>query len=296
MSRALVYDDLAFGECPRWHEGRLWLSDVFAKRVLAVDPEGGGAELVCEVEGHPAGLGWLPDGRLLVVSMADRRLLRLEPEGLVEHADLGGVCPGFCNDMVVDGEGNAYVGNVGYPYAYRGQPVPIRRATSLVLVTAAGEVHSQPGTLMLPNGAAIDACGRTLVVAQSHGARLTAYSIAADGSLHDERLFAALPAGRDNPDGICIDAEGAVWVADPHHHCCFRVRDGGQVTDVVDTAPMECVACALGGPDRRTLFLVLIPSREEPGREELVIGGPPPLARNSRVEAFEVEVPGAGWP
>jgi sugar lactone lactonase YvrE len=296
VGRALVYDGLAFGECPRWREGRLWLSDVFAKRVLAVDPAGG-AEVVCEVEGHPAGLGWLPDGRLLVVSMADRRLLRLEPEGLVEHADLSDVCPGNCNEMVVDGDGNAYVGNVGYPYAYRGQPVPVRRATSLVLVTAAGEVRPQPGTLMLPNGSAISADGGTLVVAQSHGARLTAYSIAADGSLYDERLFAALPGGRDNPDGICIDGEGAVWVADPHHHCCFRVLDGGQISDVIDTAPMECVACALGGPDRRTLFLVLVPSRGEPGGEELVIGGPPVTrVGRSRVEAHEVEVPGAGWP
>ena len=206
----------------------------------------GGAEVVCEVEHHPGGLGWLPDGRLLVVSMADRRVLRLEPEGLVEHADLSAVCPGNCNDMVVDARGNAYVGNTGYPYGYRGQPVPVRTATRLVLVTPDGEVRPQPGTLMMPNGCAITADGTTLVVAQSHAARLTAYDVAGDGSLHGERLFAALPAGRDNPDGICVDAEGAVWAADPHHRCCFRVLDGGQITHIVDTAPWECVGLHAG--------------------------------------------------
>jgi sugar lactone lactonase YvrE len=233
---------------------------------------------------------------LLVVSMADRRLLRLEPGGLVEHADLTAVCPGNCNDMVVDGHGNAYVGNTGYPYAYRGQPVPVRTATCLVLVTADGDIRPQHGTLMFPNGSAISADGMTLVVAQSHAGRLTAYAIAENGSLRAERPFAALPARCDNPDGICIDAEGAVWVADPHHRCCFRVRDGGQITHIVDTDPWECVACALGGVDRRTLFLVLVPSRDLPGREGYVIGGPPVEPRGSRVEAIEVDVPGAGWP
>ena len=263
--------------------------------MLAIDLDGS-AEVVCEVENHPAGLGWLPDGRLLVVSMADRRLLRLEPDGLVEHADLSEVCPGNCNDMVVDARGNAYVGNVGFPYGYRGAPVPVRSATSLVLVTPDGDVRKQPGTLMCPNGSAISADGQTLVVAQSHMGRLTAYAIADDGSLHDERVFADLPAGRDNPDGICIDAEGAVWVADPHHRCCLRVRDGGQLTHIVDTSPYECVACMLGGDDGRTLFLVLVEPREAPGRESFVIGGPPSRAHTSRVEAIPVDVPGAGWP
>jgi sugar lactone lactonase YvrE len=295
VTRPVVFEALAFGECPRWHDGRLWLSDMFAKRVVAVDPDGG-AETVCEVEHHPGGLGWLPDGRLLVVSMADRRLLRLEPEGLVEHADLSAVCPGNCNDMVVDARGNAYVGNTGYPYGYRGQPVPVRTATRLMLVTPDGEVRPQPGTLMMPNGCAITAEGTTLVVAQSHAARLTAYDVAGDGSLHGERLFAALPAGRDNPDGICLDLEGAVWAADPHHRCCFRVLDGGQITHIVDTAPWECVACTLGGDDRRTLFLVLVPPRDQPGREHFVIGGPPVAPEGGRVEALQVDVPGAGWP
>jgi sugar lactone lactonase YvrE len=293
--RTLVYDELAFGECPRWHEGRLWLSDIFGKRVVAVDPDGD-AEQICTVDGHPSGLGWLPDGRLLVVSMTDRRLLRLESEGLVEHADLSDVCPGNCNDMVVDADGNAYVGNVGFPYGYRGAPVAVRAATSLVLVTPDGEVRPQPGALMCPNGSAISADGSTLIVAQSHMGRLTAYAIADDGSLHGERVFADLPAGRNNPDGMCIDAEGAVWYADPHHHCCVRVLDGGQLTHIVDTAPYECVACMLGGDDLRTLFLVLVEPRDAPGRESFVLGGPPAPPGTSRVEALEVDVPGAGWP
>ncbi len=295
MSRRLVYSDLAFGESPRWHDGRLWLSDIFGKRVVAVDPDGT-AEEICQVEQHPSGLGWLPDGRLLVVSMMDRKLLRLEPDGLVEHADLSNVCPGNCNDMVVDGRGNAYVGNTGYPYGYRGQPVPIRRSTSLVHVTPDGDVRAQSGTLMFPNGCAIAADGRTLVVAQSHAGRLTAYDIEDDGSLTGERVFAALPARRDNPDGLCLDAEGAIWMADSHHCCAVRVLDGGQITHIVDTAPAECVACVLGGPDRRTLFLVLAPPRDAPGSEQLVLGGPPATARGSRVEALGVDVPGAGWP
>jgi sugar lactone lactonase YvrE len=295
IGRTLIYDDLAFGECPRWHDGRLWLSDIFGKRVLAVDPDGD-AEEVCSVDNHPSGLGWLPDGRLLIVSMTDRRLLRLDPDGLVEHADLSTVCPGNCNDMVVDERGNAYVGNVGFPYGHRGASVPVRRATSLVLVTPSGDVRPQPGTLMCPNGAAISADGSMLVVAQSHMGRLTEYAIAADGSLHGERVFGDLPAGRNNPDGICIDAEGAVWYADPHHCCCVRVLHGGQLTHIVDTAPYECVACMLGGVELHTLFLVLVEPRNTAGDDNFVLGGPARPPGSSRIEALEVDVPSAGWP
>jgi sugar lactone lactonase YvrE len=295
MTRSLIYDDLAFGESPRWHDGRLWLSDIFAKRVVAVSLDGR-AEVVCEVDQHPSGLGWLPDGRLLVVSMLDRRILRLEPDGLVEHADLREVCPGNCNDMVVDAHGRAYVGNTGYEYRYRGQPVPVRTSTKLVMVTPGGDVRPQPGTLMFPNGCAISGDGATLAVAQSHVGRLTAYDIGDDGSLCGERVFAQLPGGRDNPDGICMDAEGAVWMADPPHQCCVRVLDGGQVTHIVDTTPYECVACMLGADGGTTLFLVLAPDRKDPAVASFAIGEPPSPVRVGRVEALEVDVPGAGWP
>lgn len=295
VMRDVIFEDLAFGEGPRWHDGRLWLSDIFAKRVVAVGLDGA-SEVICEVDGHPSGLGWLPDGRLLVVSMSERRVLRLEDHGLVEHADLSGVCPGNLNDMVVDGTGRAYIGNTGYEYRYRGQPVPVRTSTSLAMVTPDGETTLQDGTLLFPNGCAVSGDGRTLVVAQSHAGRLTAYDIDDDGSLRRERVFAELTARYDNPDGICIDAEGAVWMADPPHQCCVRVLDGGQITHVIDTAPWECVACALGGDDRRTLFLVLAPDRRAPEAAPFAIGNPPAVERVGRVEAAPVDVPGAGWP
>lgn len=294
MSRRLVFDDLAFGESPRWHQGRLYLSDIFAKRVLAVEPDGS-AEVICEVEGHPSGLGWLPDGRLLVVSMLDKKLLRMESAGLVEHADLS-LAPGACNDMVVDELGRAFVGNAGYTYLHRGQPVPVRSATSLLLVQPDGHVQLQAGTLMFPNGLAVTPGGETLVAAQSQGARLTAYDIAADGSLSGERVFAALPSAADHPDGICMDAEGAVWLADPKHHCCVRVLDGGQITHIIDTDPWECIACVLGGEDGRTLFLVLAPSRHSASNEDFALGGPPASSRLGRVESLRVDVPGGGRP
>jgi sugar lactone lactonase YvrE len=295
VARELISGDLAFGESPRWHGGRLYLSDVFSKRVIAVN-EDGATDVVVDMEDHPSGLGWLPDGRMLVVSMLDRKLLRLEASGLVEHADLREACPGACNDMVVDGLGRAYVGNAGYEYRYRGQRVDIRRATSLVLVTPDGEVRRQAGTLMFPNGAAISADGRMLVVAQSHGARLTAYRIEADGTLTGERVFAALPAAFDHPDGICMDADSGVWMANPALMCCVRVLDGGQVTHVIETSPWECIACMLGGADRRRLYLVLAPSRKKEAGEQFILGGAPAVSRPGRVEVLRVDVPGAGWP
>ena len=295
MSRSLITANIAFGEGPRWRDGRVWLSDIFAKRVLAVDLDGR-VEVVATVDQHPSGLGWLPDGRLLVVSMLDRRVLRLEPGGLVEHADLSAVCPGNCNDMVVDGRGNAYVGNTGYSYAYRGEHVPIRRATHLVLVRPDGSTEAQPGMLMFPNGCAVTADNATLVVAQSHGGRLTAYSIADDGALYGERLFAALPGESDHPDGICLDAEGAVWMAAPAQQRCVRVLEGGQITHIIDTAPWECIACVLGGNDGHNLFLLLSPSRHDKTAPSFVLGSPAAVDRCSRLEAIEVDVPGAGWP
>ena len=277
--RRPLLSGLGFAEGPRWHDGRLWFSDMGAARVMAVDLDGRAEEMVT-VPNRPSGLGWLPDGRLLIVSMADRRVLRLDAGRLEVHADLSGLVSFDCNDMVVDGRGRAYVGNAGFDMRER----PVRpRPTQLVLVTPEGEARAVDDQLVFPNGAVIDAHGRTLVVAETFGQRLTAFTIVEDGSLTDRRTFADLPGHA--PDGICLDAEGAVWFADATGQACFRVREGGEVVDRVDTG-RGCFACALGGENRRILFLLTADA----------YSGAAIRSRTGAVEMVDVEVPGAGWP
>jgi sugar lactone lactonase YvrE len=288
----VLLDGLTLPECPRWHLGKLWFSDFFTHQVMTVDLEGR-AETLVEVPGQPSGLGWLPDGRLLVVSMTDRRLLRLDPEGLVEVADLSGLASYYCNDMVVDSQGRAYIGNFGFDiYA----PESVRLA-EIVLVTTEGDARVVAEDMAFPNGSVITPDGGTLIVAESAAARLTAFDIEPDGSLGGRRVWAAFDdsgvleeledyAGRMGPDGICLDSQGAVWVASPSTGEVLCVREGGEVTDrfEVETLPY---ACMLGGHDRRTLF-VLTAETADPGDA---------LARASgRVEMIEVDVPGAGLP
>ena len=275
----MLLSGLGFGEGPRWHDGRLWFSDMGAGAVMTVGLDGV-AERVLEVPGRPSGLGWLPDGRLLVVSMQDRALLRLDDGALVTHADLSGLVSGDCNDMVVDGRGNAYVGNAGLDL--REQPFRPRPA-QVVLVRPDGEAKVVDDEVVFPNGSVVSPDGRTLVVAETFGARLTAFTIDDDGSLSDRRMFAALPDR--TPDGICLDADGGIWVADFAGSACVRVVEGGEVTDVVDTG-RGCFAAMLGGPDRRTLFLMVADafSGDAIGRH------------SAAIETLEVDVPGAGWP
>jgi sugar lactone lactonase YvrE len=271
---------LGFAEGPRWHDGRLWFSDMGAARVVAVDLDGR-AEVVLEVPTRPSGLGWLPDGRLLVVSMRDRRVLRLEPDGeVVVHADLADLASFDCNDMVVDGLGRAYVGNAGFDLSAR--PLEVR-AAEVVLVTPDGEARVVDDEVVFPNGSVVTPDGSTLVVAETFGQCLTAFTIAEDGSLTDRRTFASLRG--TSPDGICLDAEGAVWVADANGSACLRVREGGEVVDRVDTG-RGCFACMLGGADRRTLFLMTAEGFE----------GAAIRRRTAAIEVVEVEVPGAGYP
>jgi sugar lactone lactonase YvrE len=271
---------LGFAEGPRWHDGRLWFSDMGAARVMAVDLDGR-AELVLEVPTRPSGLGWLPDGRLLVVSMRDRRVLRLESDGeVVVHADLADLASFDCNDMVVDGLGRAYVGNAGFDLSAR--PLEVR-AAEVVLVTPDGEARVVDDEVVFPNGSVVTPDGSTLVVAETFGQCLTAFTIAEDGSLTDRRTFASLRG--TSPDGICLDAEGAVWVADANGSACLRVREGGEVVDRVDTG-RGCFACMLGGADRRTLFLMTAEGFE----------GAAIRRRTAAIEVVEVEVPGAGYP
>jgi sugar lactone lactonase YvrE len=278
--RTVLLDGLGFAEGPRWHEGRLWFSDMGTGQVRTVDLEGH-AEVVLEVPGRPSGLGWLPDGRLLVVSMAGRRVLRREHDGtVVEHADLAGLASFDCNDMVVDGQGRAWVGNAGFDLSVR--PLRVRPA-QIVLVTPDGQARVVDDEVVFPNGCVVTPDGTTLVVAETFGQRLTAFTIAADGGLADRRVFADLSGSA--PDGICLDAEGAVWVADATGSACLRVREGGEVVTRVDTG-RGCFACALGGPDRRLLFLLTADGFQ----------GAAIRRRTAAIEAVGVDVPGAGWP
>ncbi len=223
----VLLEGLAFPEGPRWHDGRLWFSDMHSFVVVAVD-EDGNREDRARVPNCPSGLGWLPDGRLLVVSMTDRRILRQEADGsLTELADLSSLAPYHCNDMIVDREGRAYVGNFGFDLAGGAQPV----LTNLILVTPDGDARVVAEDLLFPNGMVITPDARTLVVGETFGAKLTAFDIALDGSLSNRRVWASL--SNAVPDGICLDTAGGIWVASPTSGEVLRVVEGGEVTDRV---------------------------------------------------------------
>ncbi|HEB90879.1 MAG TPA: hypothetical protein ENI85_14995 [Deltaproteobacteria bacterium] len=275
----VLLDGLRFPEGPRWHEDRLWFSDMHAGRVMAVGMDGI-AETIVEVEAEPSGLGWLPDGRLLVVSMQDRRLLRLDPKGLTEVADLSGLASFHCNDMVVDSRGHAYVGNFGFDLHAGDDPI----GANLILVRPDGEAEVAAADLLFPNGMVITPDGRTLIVGESFGARLTAFDLAQDGRLSRRRVWAQLEGFV--PDGICLDAEGAIWVASPvGQGGVARVREGGEVIDRI-AVEHEAFACMLGGPDRRTLFICTSPDSDPAKTGD----------RRGRIEVVAVDVPGAGLP
>jgi sugar lactone lactonase YvrE len=275
----VLLEGFSFLEGPRWRDGKLWFSDFYDHRVLAMDA-GGQTETVCEVPNQPSGLGWLPDGRMLVVSMTDRRVLRLEADGLVEHADLSQLATFHCNDMVVDAEGRAYVGHFGSDLAVGGMPDP----AALILVAPDGNCRVVAEDLLFPNGTVITPNGKTLIVGESFGARMTAFDIEPDGSLSNRRLWAQLEGAI--PDGCCIDAEGALWVASPPTREVLRVREGGETTDRISIDQMA-IACMLGGDDRRTLYVLTAPSVDGPECQ---------TSRSARIESLQVEVPGAGLP
>lgn len=276
---SVLLEDLCFPEGPRWRDDRLWFSDMHARAVMTVDLAGGSDKRL-DVPGSPSGLGWLPDGRLLVVSMTDRRLLRLEPEGLVLHADLSQLASHDCNDMVTDAKGRSYVGNFGFDL-HTNAP---RKPAELVLVDAGGRARVVARDLLFPNGTVITQDGGTLIVGESFGARLTAFDVGEDGSLENRRVFAQLE--RAVPDGICLDAEGAVWVASPLGNEVLRVLEGGDVSHRVSCSS-NTVACMLGGPERRHLF-VCTSSTLEPEACR--------VQRPGRIEVCEVDTPGAGLP
>jgi sugar lactone lactonase YvrE len=266
-------------ESPRWHGDRLYVSDWSAGEVVAVDLAGHD-EVVARVKSLPLCTAWLPDDRLVIVSSADGALLRLEPDGtMATHVDLGQ--PGW-NDIVADGRGNVYVNRAGFdPTA--GEPL----APGFVYhVASDGTVRQVADDIAFPNGMAVTADNSTLIVADSYGRSLVAFAIDADGGLSNRRVWADL--GDGVPDGICVDAQDAVWYADVPNQRCVRVAEGGAVRQVVEL-DRGGFACALGGPDRRTLFIA---AAEWQGmtESEMVTPG------SGQVLATQVDVPGAGWP
>lgn len=270
---------LTFPEAPRWRDGKLWFSDFYSHRVMTIDLRGA-AETVAHVPQRPSGLGWTPDATMLIVSMLDRRLLKLEGGELRLLADLSALATGPCNDMVVDAAGRAYVGNFGFD-RHAGEP---QRTTCLIRVDPDGSVRRAADDLLFPNGTVITPDGKTLVVAETYANRLTGFDIREDGSLAARRLFARLEGCF--PDGICLDAEGAIWVTDARSHRVLRVFEGGRVERTIATGDRTAFACMLGGEDRCSLFLCTS------------TGSGPVMAQKTdgRIELIRVDVPGAGLP
>lgn len=276
----LLMSGIAFGESPRWHDDRLWFADWAAEELIAVDLSGR-SEVVAHVHSFPFCLDWLPTGELLVVSAAQRRLLKLESGAFSTYGDLKPISDKGWNEIVIDGRANAYVNGGGFDLM-AGEPF----APGLVaLVTPDGVARQVADGIAFPNGMAITPDNSTLIVAESYAARLTAFEIAADGTLSNRRSWAEL--GEAAPDGICIDASGAVWYADVPHRRCVRVAEGGEVLDLIEL-DRGCFSCALGGPDGRTLFMV---TREWHG-----LAGTEQEQRTGQVLMVEAPEPRAGWP
>ena len=274
-------DDFVFLEGPRWHGKQLWLSDMQGNTVYTLS-EAGKRSAVATFPHKPSGINFLPDGRVVIVSMADRKLMLVEAGGkLVEYADLSKLVEHDINDTVCDASGNIYVGNFGYDLLNHAPP----KTAELIMVTPQRQCKVVASGLEFPNGAVITPDGRTLIIAETFGHKLTAFDRAADGILSNRRVWAEL--GEHTPDGICLDAAGAVWVSDFTGGQFVRVLEGGSITDAIPTPNKRAVACNLGGPDGRTLFgLTFEGTLDE-------IGSGKKLAR---VEVCRVEVAAAGSP
>lgn len=273
-----MVDGLGFPEGPRWREGRLWFSDMVGA-VLVADEDGAVETVVDDVPGGPpSGLGWLPDGRLLLVATEGRSLLTLEPDGsLATHADLSGLASFGCNDMVVDASGRAYVGCCDLA------GIPRPSMSELVVVHPDGRAELGDAEMRFPNGPVITPDGSTLIVAETFGQCLTAFTIDGDGSIGDKREWASVPGAL--PDGICLDEEGCVWFADAGGNACVRVAEGGEVTDRI-TTDRGAFACTLGGAEGRTLFVMTSTFPIDEAVSELP----------GRIVAYDVAVPGTGSP
>jgi sugar lactone lactonase YvrE len=291
----ILVEELSYLECPRWHEGRIWFADFYTYGVYSAAADGSDLRQEVEVPQQPSGLGWLPDGRLLVVSMRDARILRVEPDGsLSVHADLSGHVSGHPNDMVVDASGRAYVGEFGFDLM-GGAPL---EPAQLLRVDPDGTVTVAAEDMLFPNGSVITDDG-TLLVCETFGNRVTAFDIAEDGSLTNRRVwaeFGAAPTERDlepllgqvvvAPDGCGLDAEGALWIADAVGGRALRVFEGGKIDRTIEPGN-GVFACMLGGDDGRTLFLCSAPDFHEEARK---------AAREGKLLAVDVDVPHAGRP
>jgi sugar lactone lactonase YvrE len=281
---ATLADGGGFFEGPRWHDGRWWVSDFYERTVTAIEP-GGAREVVLTLEGQPSGLGWRPDGSLLVISMKDRRLLRRTGDGTVEEvADLSGVAAvgGHLNDMVVDAAGRAYVGNFGFDLMAGEAP----STTAIVRVDPDGGVTVAAEGLSFPNGTVITPDGSTMVVAETTGGRLTAFAVTDDGALVDQRVWAEIPG--TSPDGCTLDAEGRIWAADALGNRLVRVAEGGEIVDEVPAPDgLGFYACMLGGDDGRTLLVCAAPDFFERNRS---------VAREAVLLTTTVDVAHAGLP
>ncbi len=293
MSTTILRDGLFFGEGPRWHEGRLWYSDFYDHAVHAVDLNGVDERIV-EVESQPSGLGWLPNGDLLITSMLDRKLMCWDGSSLTVHADLGDHFTWHANDLLVDQQGRAYIGNFGFDYEVflDEQGIeglfadPDSLTTVMCRVDPDGTINVASDGLIFPNGMVITPDGKTMIVAETLALRLTAFDVDANGSLSNRRVWADLSAEMAAPDGICLDAEGAVWIANALAPRLMRIGEGGVVLDDVETT-MNTYACMLGGPEGKHLFAMTAPTSDSRHA---------PLARNGAIEVVQVAVPHAGQP
>ena len=279
MGTNTLIEGLCFAEGPRWHEGRLWFSDMHDYKVLATDMDGN-LETIAEVPEQPSGLGWLPDGRLLIVSMLDRKLLVQEDGELSEFASLYDMATYHCNDMVTDNLGRSYVGNFGFDL-FDGSEAT---TAEIIMVTPDGQPRVVADEVSFPNGTVITPDGKTLIVGESMAARLTAFDIADDGTLSNRRVWAQLD--KAIPDGICLDDQGGIWVASPISNEALRVLEGGEVTDRIKVEN-QAFACMLGGDNRKRLFILTAASSDP---EECRAG------RTGKIEYVDVEFPGAGLP
>lgn len=292
----VVAKGFTYTEGPRWHEGRLYFVDFYTFTVNAVNSDGT-IEQIAIVPQQPSGLGWLPDGRMLIVSMKDRKILRREPDGtLVEHADISKLCTGHANDMVVAANGQAYVGHFGFDLM-GGED---HEFASVILINPDGTSRNVAEGLSFPNGMVITPDGKTLIVNELFGNRVSAFPIHDDGTLGARRDFAnygdlgdepkvakRLEGASIVPDGLTMDAEGAIWIADCLNQRAARIADGGEILDEVSTAPNGVFAVGLGGDDGKTLYLCVAPDFDEARRS---------AARESEVHAVRVDVPHAGMP